>query len=596
MSSKDKDRKGGSGGSTKDSKKGGKLSHLFRGGTPKPDAIEDQRPPASDHVDAPAPPSASANASSNSKVEFSKEELEQGVSEMVKDLNLDAKSFLNKDKGALAIMLQNYREYKQSKGDSGPYAGIVKKLSKPDSLSLEELEKNVSQLRVMLGTLTITDIKGFAECSGLQTLMAVLESCIKGIVHSSEAGKLPTYDGKTSPASPWYKVCYNTLLCVRKFCDNSFGMTHLLRHPKVVSTIVESLNIVPFLAPNEYAVGSCIFEIMSSFLFYYKSKTQELERNKVENVNTIVLRAFSTSRNLQADSSNRFFPIKNTLDKTCSLLNRPELGDELRVKVYELTRDCLLFINTLIDSCDDVDHRMAVRTELWSLVLKDRWKVLESTLSKAPDGSCRTQFDIFQDKGDQDASEISERFDGCLSNTEMNDPRFCFDLLWRSLEGTEADWFFKSILQHLLYVPFNNYQKDYFKLFEELISQLVLTKDGTYPDFRSRDLRTFFDFDAIKREMVTMEEQERERLQAKLQEKIKLEECDREATLQALRDKAANLEAQLEEARSRLREIQAGAAATGTGATGTAVPPPPPGPPPPRLVALRLRHHRLRRL
>uniref|UniRef100_A0A1I8F951 Drf_FH3 domain-containing protein n=1 Tax=Macrostomum lignano TaxID=282301 RepID=A0A1I8F951_9PLAT len=297
-------------------------------------------------------------------------------------------------------------------------------------------------------TLTITDIKGFAECSGLQTLMG------RGRV-----------------------------------------------------TIVESLNIVPFLARTSTLLAAAYSKIMSSFLFYYKSKTQELERNKVEN-------HFPESAGPIAATG--FFPIKNTLDKTCSLLNRPELGDELRVKV-----------------CDDVDHRMAVRTELWSLVLKDRWK----------------------DKGDQDASEISERFDGCLSNTEMNDPRFCFDLLWRSLEGTEADCFFKSILQHLLYVRRSTIiRKTISSCFEELISQLV----------SAETLRTVFSTSTPIKDgdWLPMEEQERERCRAKLQETIKLlEECaSEEATLCRLY--AQIWEAQLERGRSRLqRKFKAGAAA-----------------------------------
>ena len=68
---------------------------------------------------------------------------------------------------------------------------------------------------------------------------------------------------------------------------------------------------------------------------------------------------------------------------------------------------------------------------------------------------------------------------------ELDDINDVFELVKNSVEGTAAEPFFLSVLQHLLCIR-DDFQvrPAYFKLVEECVSQIVLHKSGCDPDFR----------------------------------------------------------------------------------------------------------------
>ena len=75
------------------------------------------------------------------------------------------------------------------------------------------------------------------------------------------------------------------------------------------------------------------------------------------------------------------------------------------------------------------------------------------------------------------------RFDSV--RLELDDINDVFELVKNSVEGTAAEPFFLSVLQHLLCIR-DDFQvrPAYFKLVEECVSQIVLHKSGCDPDFR----------------------------------------------------------------------------------------------------------------
>ena len=75
------------------------------------------------------------------------------------------------------------------------------------------------------------------------------------------------------------------------------------------------------------------------------------------------------------------------------------------------------------------------------------------------------------------------RFDSV--RLDLDDINDVFELVKNSVEGTAAEPFFLSVLQHLLCIR-DDFQvrPAYFKLVEECVSQIVLHKSGCDPDFR----------------------------------------------------------------------------------------------------------------
>ena len=59
--------------------------------------------------------------------------------------------------------------------------------------------------------------------------------------------------------------------------------------------------------------------------------------------------------------------------------------------------------------------------------------------------------------------------------------------LWDTVKETRAEEHFLSILQHLLLIRNDRFiREQYFKLIDECVSQIVLHRDGTDPDFTYR--------------------------------------------------------------------------------------------------------------
>ncbi|KTF84236.1 hypothetical protein cypCar_00024549 [Cyprinus carpio] len=86
------------------------------------------------------------------------------------------------------------------------------------------------------------------------------------------------------------------------------------------------------------------------------------------------------------------------------------------------------------------------------------------------------------------SSENSPSLLQCLLlNTVRTDIGDVFNVLYSSVKDTSAENHFLSILQHLLLVR-NDYfaQPQYFKIIEECVSQIVLHRSGTDPDFAYR--------------------------------------------------------------------------------------------------------------
>ncbi|KAK2178702.1 hypothetical protein NP493_533g01102 [Ridgeia piscesae] len=107
---------------------------------------------------------------------------------------------------------------------------------------------------------------------------------------------------------------------------------------------------------------------------------------------------------------------------------------------------------------------------------------LES-LEMVPNEEVKTQVNIFLEHKDEDAEELSHRYDNI--RIELDDPRECFELLQSMTMNSAAEPFFLSILQHLLSIRDDVVARmQYYKLIEECIAQIVLHKSGVDPDFR----------------------------------------------------------------------------------------------------------------
>ncbi|XP_052365242.1 protein diaphanous homolog 3-like, partial [Oncorhynchus keta] len=262
----------------------------------------------------------------------------------------------------------------------------------------------------------------------------------------------------------------------------------------------------------------------------------------------------------------------------------------LRDRSVQLQVACMQLINALVTSPDELDFRLHIRNEFIRSGLREILPHLTTIRNDALD----IQLKVFEEHKEEDLMELSHRLEDIKS--ELDDVGDVFNVVQSAVKDTGAELYFLSILQHLMLIR-NDYfvRPQYFKIIEECLSQIVLHRSGTDPDFSYRK-RLDVDFSVLLDVCV---------------DKAQLEECELRAADLALKFDEEYLgrqeaQAQLLKSEEKINELQAellafksqfGAVAPSSARPSQAgfpssafpsLPPPPSGPggpmPPPLLL------------
>ncbi|CAH1164833.1 unnamed protein product [Phaedon cochleariae] len=154
-----------------------------------------------------------------------------------------------------------------------------------------------------------------------------------------------------------------------------------------------------------------------------------------------------------------------------------------RTKILRYVSMCFQFINALLSETPDYEFRMHLRNEIVRNGLYEKLQELKNETNPL----IKRHFAIFENRRDDDADELHERFDRV--RLDMDDIQDCFEVLKNITLDTSSEPYFLSILQHLLFIRDEiNVRPAYFKLIEEVVSQIVLHKAGLDPDFKHNHL------------------------------------------------------------------------------------------------------------
>uniref|UniRef100_A0A8C1W045 Diaphanous-related formin 3 n=1 Tax=Cyprinus carpio TaxID=7962 RepID=A0A8C1W045_CYPCA len=297
---------------------------------------------------------------------------------------------------------------------------------------------------------------------------------------------------------------------------------------------------------------------------------------------------------------------ENTLEKVLEAITTATEGrgvarfnpivQGLSVRSVQLQVACMQLINALVTSPDELDFRLHIRNEFMRCGLREILPSLNAVKNDALD----IQLKVFEEHKEEDMIEFSHRLEDIRMRTDIGD---VFNVLYSSVKDTSAENHFLSILQHLLLVR-NDYfaQPQYFKIIEECVSQIVLHRSGTDPDFAYRK-RLDVDFSHLLEVCVDKAraeefEQRASELAQKLDEEF-LGRQEAQAQLLKKEEKINELEAELQSYRNQfgavpvvLTSVQSVPALSSTASSlcphappllppvpGAPAPPPPPPPP-----------------
>ncbi|XP_041639883.1 protein diaphanous homolog 3-like isoform X2 [Cheilinus undulatus] len=352
---------------------------------------------------------------------------------------------------------------------------------------------------------------------------------------------------------------HKVVQCLKALMNNKYGLDRILGEEKSLALLARAID------PTQSAMMTDVVKLLSAICIVGEENTLEK-----------VLEAITTAGEWRAIE--RFSPIVQGL----------------RVRSVQLQVACMQLINALVTSPDELDFRLHIRNEFTRCGLKEILPQLATIRNEALD----IQLKVFEEHKEEDMIEFSHRLEDIKS--ELDDAGDVFSIVQSMVKDSSAEPYFLSILQHLMLIR-NDYlvRPQYFKIIEECVSQIVLHRSGTDPDFSYRK-RLDVDFSHLLEVCVDKArcdeyEQRASELAQKFDEEF-LSRQEAQAQLLKYEEKIAELQTELQAFRSQFGAVPVTLSTANPGPTSTAflsgppppssasgVPPPPPPPPPPPL-------------
>ncbi|XP_071187245.1 protein diaphanous homolog 3-like [Salvelinus alpinus] len=347
----------------------------------------------------------------------------------------------------------------------------------------------LDSLRVSLTSNPVSWVQSFGH-EGLGLLLDILEK----LLHKKHQDK------------PDKKSQHKVIQCLRAFMNNKYGLERILSEEKCLSLLARAID------PTQPAMMTDVVKLLSAICIVGEENTLEK-----------VLEAITTAGEHRA--TERFSPIVEGL------------GD----RSVQLQVACMQLINALVTSPDELDFRLHIRNEFIRSGLREILPHLTAIRNDALD----IQLKVFEEHKEEDLMELSHRLEDI--KTDLDDVGDVFNVVQGMVKDSGAEVDFLSILQHLMLIR-NDYfvRPQYFKIIEECVSQIVLHRSGTDPDFTYRK-RLDVDFSVLLEVCV---------------DKAQVEECELRATDLALKFDEEYLgrqeaQAQLLKSEEKINELQA---------------------------------------
>lgn len=337
--------------------------------------------------------------------------------------------------------------------------------------------------------------------------------------------------------------------------NNTWGLNLVLTPDQhtVVLLLAQSLD------PRKPSTMCEAVKLLASFCLVH-------ERNGYDKV----LRAITTSASASYKSSERFRPIVDALFVQ-------EKYDPRR----ELAIHCLIFINTITSTPNDLNFRLHLRCEIMRMGLYDKLDEFKNTVENSNNDGLKKHFKMFNEMKEDDFEEFIQRFDNVSYN--MDDPTDCFEVIKNQVSDTPVEPFFLSILQHLLYIRDDFYIRPaYYQLIEECISQIVFHKGYCDPNFDNRNFNIDVSLllDDIVEKSKAKESKRAEEYERKIEE-LEIAKQEAEAKAAHLEEKVKQMEANgvVAKPSNKLPVVNIPLPPPPPGMAGAGGPPPPPPPP-----------------
>ncbi|KAF5896735.1 protein diaphanous 3-like isoform X1, partial [Clarias magur] len=288
-------------------------------------------------------------------------------------------------------------------------------------------ERLFDSLRVSLTSKPVSWVQSFGH-EGLGLLLDILER----LLHKKHQDKV---DKRSQ---------HKVIQCLKAFMNNKYGLERILGEEKSLALLARAMD------PHQPAMMTDVVKLLSAICIVGEENTMEK-----------VLEAITGAG--ERKETSRFSPIVQGLTD----------------RSVQLQVACMQLINALVTSPDELDFRLHIRNEFMRCGLREILPTLGAIRNEALD----IQLKVFEEHKEEDMMEVVR----VLLNPACTDAGDVFNTVYSLVKDTAAEMYFLSILQHLMLIR-NDYfvRPQYFKIIEECVSQIVLHRSGTDPDFSYR--------------------------------------------------------------------------------------------------------------
>ncbi|XP_077984469.1 protein diaphanous homolog 2-like isoform X2 [Glandiceps talaboti] len=358
------------------------------------------------------------------------QEVMAAFEKMLEDMNLTekkSKPLRDMDMATKRNMVEQYIKRTGDKGkrDSTSLKATDYHLELKSGHKGEALLHIMESLRVSLTNNTMSWLQMFGKV-GLQLVLKILKDCYE------------------NPSKINAEIQHEGIRCLRAFMNNKFGIQTMFAEEDGLITLARSIN-----PRHEHTMIDAVKIMAAVCLVPPDGHERALEAITVYG---------------EIEDRDRFTPIIEAMEKTSN---------------KQLLVVCMQLINALVSSPEDLDFRLHIRNEFMRCGLSDAI----DDLRDQPTEDLKTQLTVFDELKEDDLEELSQRYQNI--RMELDEVDDVFRLINNAVMDTNAEPYFLSILQHLLLIRDDAYARpQYYKLIEECISQIVLHRSGTDPDFR----------------------------------------------------------------------------------------------------------------
>ncbi|KAI8801981.1 formin homology 2 domain-containing protein [Cladochytrium replicatum] len=311
-------------------------------------------------------------------------------------------------------------------------------------LASRDRAKQLQSLEVSLRTESIQWVKLFVCAGGLGTLL--------------QLGK--QFGTKASPTIDERDCLTQFIRALKATLNSSFGLQTILETPSGIRILALGLGC------SHIKTRTMTLEVLAAVCFV------------PPNGHGLILDAMEYFRTVKHEEY-RFQGIMELLKVDLSS------GDEdiQPAALLEYQTAAMAFINAAVNSPDDLDFRVALRSEFLLLGIAEIMPVLHETSN----ADLQTQLMIFEEEAAADYEELSLSLD--FTGVDMTDVDALFKVVKMNVRGAEATHWLTLVLQKLTLIPTDlGRSSKFWHLLNLIVGQIVLQRNGLNPDIAKLQL------------------------------------------------------------------------------------------------------------